>query len=492
MGRPTRLIPPLFIFHYSSFIEVSNHGRALISALNAGDYAAVDQYADLSDLDIKIVNSHIHELFDRAIKGENFKLFMALLKIPKVLISGPEYCALRQATTLGLGEYVRELTRMPTANPNIVGRNGDTALLAAVKGNWTQKKALDLVRAMVILQPLKVNIRDSQGCTALWHALKKAWFEVANVLMDAGGNPNVEDDDGTAPLTLGITATGLPGDLLTRLLTYTGAGIEDEADKASPMQLAADDDDVQPPAIHQRPDPYAQTIIQQVPSQRVPGTQVKIDISPTKDDDDDQNAPLIRKVTTVVQDFATDEPPMKVDAHVPAPKAIEDTADFFAVMEGQAIDDTLEKSHLFEASKDGRYRIHRKAVLEEIEIIVAQLQTTGEALVPADCARRDPASGLNLWQTAAVQGQFMLLLKAMARAKRWPEAADLMTKTEDGRSLVDFLDDHGQLSQVLNDATWAARPKLLAALMASLPERRLRAMSPLVAKTNLLILHGGR
>jgi hypothetical protein len=198
---------------------MSNQGRALISALNAGDFAAVDQYADLSDLDIKIVNSHIHELFERAIKAENFKLFISLLKIPKVLVSGPEYCALRHAASLGLVEYVRELARMPTANANIVGRNGDTALLAALKGGWTQKKALDLVRAIMILQPVKVNIRDGEGRTALWHALKKAWFDVANVLMDGGGNPHVEDEEGTAPLTLGITATGLPGDLLTRLLT---------------------------------------------------------------------------------------------------------------------------------------------------------------------------------------------------------------------------------------------------------------------------------
>jgi hypothetical protein len=160
-------------------------------------------------------------------------------------------------------------------------------------------------------------------------------------------------------------------------------------------------------------------------------------------------------------------------------------------MEGQAIDDTLEKSFLFDASKDGRWRLHRKAVLEQIDYIVSQLATTGEPLAPADCARRDPASGLNLWQTAAIYGQFSLLLKAMARNQRWPEAADLLAKTDDGRSLTDYLDDNAQLNQVLNDGVWATRPKLLATLMSSLPERRLRAMSPLVAKTNLLILNGG-
>ncbi len=478
----------LSIINCQLSIEMSNQGRSLISALNAGDFAAVDQYADLSDLDIKIVNSHIHELFERAIKGENFKLFMALLKIPKVLVSGPEYCALRHAATLGHVEYVRELTRTPSANANITGRNGDTALLAAVKGSWTQKKALDLVRAIMILHPLKANIRDSDGRTALWHALKKAWFEVANVLMDAGSNPQLEDEEGTAPLSMGFTA---PGDLLTRLLSYTGPTVEEEADQASPFTAATDDDDAQL-TPQMRPNPYNQTSLPTT-NGNPPTRQVQVDVDQKKvADDEDHNPPLIRKVSTVVQDFTTDEPPMQVDAAVPAPKAAEDKADFFSVMEGQAIDDTLEKSYLFNSSKDGRYRIHRKAVLEEINIIMGQLQTTGEALLPADCARRDPASGLNLWQTAAVQGQFLLLLKAMAREKRWPEAADLMTKTEDGRSLVDFLDDNAQLSQVLNDAVWSARPKLLAALMASLPERRLRSMSPLVAKTNLLILNGGK
>ena len=86
----------------------------------------------------------------------------------------------------------------------------------------------------------------------------------------------------------------------------------------------------------------------------------------------------------------------------------------------------------------------------------------------------------------------MDLLKAMARSKRWPEAVDLMGKTEDGRSLTDFLDENAQLSAVLNDGAWAGRPKLLAALIAGLPERRIRSLAPLVAKTNLLILNGGK
>lgn len=464
---------------------MANEGRALITALNAGDYAAVDQYAGLSDHDIKIVNSHVHELFERAIKAENFKLFMALLKIPKVLVSGPDYCALRHAAGLGLGEYVRELARMPTANPNVVGKNGDTALLAAVKGGWTQKKGLDLVRAITILQPIKINIRDIEGRTALWYAMKKAWFDVATVLMDAGGNPKVEDEEGTSPLSLSLMASGLPTDLFTRMLGFTGDAVEEDADSAAPLHRPDDDDD----SSFQRPDPFGQSVLQH-PAKRTPSVTVQ---PKAIDDDDDQDddavaPPVIKQVNTVVQDFGSDD---QVPVQQSRP-TVEDREDFFQVMDGQHIDDSLEKSFLFSPSSDGRYRMHRKAVLEVFGQVMTQLQMTGEAITAADCARKDPASGMNLWQSAAVQGQFLDLLNAMVRGKRWPEAADLTARTADGRSLADLLDENAQLSQVLNDAVWAERPKHLAALLAVLPERRLRGMAPLVAKTNLLILHGGR
>lgn len=129
---------------------------------------------------------------------------------------------------------------------------------------------------------------------------------------------------------------------------------------------------------------------------------------------------------------------MQVQHNGPVAKAVEDTVDLFGVMEGQAIDDTLEKDFLFSPSKNQSWRIHRKAVLESIEDIASQLNMTGEALTPADCVRKDPATGLNLWQSAAVHGQFLTLLKTMSRNKRWPEAAELMTRTRDSRSLTDF------------------------------------------------------
>jgi hypothetical protein len=461
---------------------MSNQGRALLSSLNAGDFAAVDQYSDLSDLDIKIVNSHVHELFERSIRMENFKLFRALLKIPKILVSGPEYCALRHAASVGLVEYVSELVRIPSVNPNLQGKNGETALLVALKGKWTQKKALDLVRAILLTGPVKTNIKDEVGRTALFHAMAKGWYEVADALLAAGAHPKTEDEEGQTPLFLALTGNGVPGDLFQKMLSFTDDAPEEEAEEMPLHSSAFDDDATSTP----QPDPFALPRNPQHPHNRTPGTSVSAPIP-----DDDDAPPIIKKVETVVQDFVVDEPPLSISPKNIAPD-LEDNDDFFAVMEGQAIDDTLEKSFLFSPSKNQRLRIHRKAVLENIVEIATQLSMTGEAIVPSDCAKKDPATGLNLWQTAAVQGQFLHLLKAMARFKRWPEAADLMGKTVDGRSLVDYLEENAQLSAVVNDTVWMERPKLLAALMASLPERRLRSLAPLVAKTNLLILNGGR
>lgn len=465
---------------------MANEGRALLTALNAGDFAAVDQYTGLSDLDIKIVNAHVHDLFERALKTENFKLFRALLKIPNVLVSGAEYCALRHAAILGLVEYVSELVRIPSVNGNLQAKSGDTALLMAVKGNWSQKKALDLVRAILLIPRLRVNIRDNQGRTALYHATSKGWFDIVAALMDAGGNPKVEDEDETSALTLTLQQFAkVPADLFQRMINFEGDGADDQPEETSPpLQSKFDDEDDTP-----QPDPFSKPIIHH-PNHKAPGIQVKS--IPPQDDEDATLPPVIHQTSTVVQDFATDEPPLHVHPQASVAKTPADTADLFSILEGGAIDDTLEKSFLFSPSKNHSWRIHRKAVLENIGDIVGQLNMTGEALTVADCARRDPATGLNLWQSAAVHGLFLHLLKAMTRNKRWPEAADLMARTEDGRNLTDFLDDHAQLSAVLNDAVWGERPKLLAALLATLPERRLRSLAPLVAKTNLLILHGGR
>ena len=458
---------------------MSNQGRALISALNSGDYQSVDQYSDLSDLDIKIVNSHVHELFERAIRTENFKLFRAILKIPHVLVSGPEYCALRHATTAGLVEYVSELSRVKSVNANLQDKNGNTALMAAVTGKWTQKKALDLVRAIVYTGKIKTNIKDDDGRTALHYAMTKGWFDVANVLVDAGAHPKVEDSDGQTPLFYALTGQNVPADLFQKMLSYDGEAPEEEAEKADFTPL---DDDAQAlPAQN----PFGQSGFQST-RHSTPGVQVTQNFPP------DDPTPPIQKTQVVVDDFVKDEPPLQIDPTAVARNTPEDTESFQIVMEGQQIDDTLEKSFLFSPSSDRRYRLHRKAVTEQIGAILGQLTMTGESMIAADCARLDPTTGLNLWQAAALNGHFLDLLKAMARSKQFPSVADLTSRTEDGRRLADFLEESAQLSQVLNDSVWASQPVLLAHLLASLPERRIRSLSSLVARTNLLILEGGR
>jgi hypothetical protein len=386
------------------------------------------------------------------------------------MVSGSEYCALRHAAALGLVEYVSELARIPTVNGNLRGGNGETALIAATKGGWSQKKALDLVRAILLIPRLRLNIRDHQGRTALFHAMGKGWYDVVNLLMDAGANPKVEDEDETSAVTLaGQQIRNIPSDLFQRVLLFAGETIEDHPEVASP------EDGYSPPS-----DPLAE------PAIRTPGIRVK---TPP---DDSSPSPIVHQAKAVVQDFAMSGPPMQVQPGAPLPKSPEDKDDLSDVMEGQAIDESLEKDFLFSPGKGQRWRLHRKAVLAEIESILKQLMTTGDALTPADCARKDPSSGLNLWQCAAVHGMFLELLKAMARSNRWPETADLMVKTEDGRSLTDFLEESAQLSAILNDGVWTARPKLLASLLASLPEWKIRSYASLVAKTNLLILNAGR
>ena len=455
---------------------MSNQGRALISALNSGDYQSVDQYADLSDLDIKIVNSHVHELFERAIRTENFKLFRALLKIPHVLVSGSEYCALRHAAAAGLVEYVSELSRIKSVNGNFQGKDGNTALMAAISGRWTQKKAVDLVRSILLTGKIKTNIKDAEGRTALLLAMARAWFEVADLLVDAGAHPQVEDAAGQTPLFLALTGSNVPPDLFQKMLGFTGDAPEEEAEIPAAKDDNFDHSDAQvmPPQSNFGFSSNAASV------PKSPGSQV---ISNFPDE-----PPIVKQVQTVVEDFAKDEPPLQVDPNVKHAARPEDKENFQTVMEGQQIDDTLEKSYLFSPSSDRRYRMHREAVTAEINAIFSQLAMTGESMLKTDCARKDPATGLNLWQATAINGHFLDLLKAMARNKQYPDVNDLMARTEDGRRLVDFLEESAQLSAVLNDSVWNTQPKLLASLISSLPERRIRSLSALVSKTILLIL----
>jgi hypothetical protein len=198
---------------------------------------------------------------------------------------------------------------------------------------------------------------------------------------------------------------------------------------------------------------------------------------------------VIKQVQSFVQDFVKDEPPIQAEPPKAKVAIPEDDEDLNRVLEGQQIDDSLEKQFLLSASSNGRMRLHRKAVLQNFEAIAAQLKMTGESFGQADCLRVDASTGLNLWHAAAMQGHFLEVLKGILNSRSHLEAAELTSPTEDGRKLVEFLEESAQLSKVLNDSVWNSRPHLLAAILSTLPERRLQGLASLVSRTNLLILN---
>lgn len=216
---------------------MSQNGRALISALNNGDYDALDRIS-LSEGDIRIVNQRVHELFERAIGGENLPLFEALLQIPQVKISGKEYCALRHAAQLGLAEYLQRLEGHRGVKPSLKDKSGFSALHLAMVGRWPEGRALPLVRILLGFSGLKVNGRNLEKKTALHYAMDKEWYEIAELLMDAGANPNIEDAEGKSATNIGLMAT-LPDSLFGKMLSFTGS--PDDFDDEE------EDEDAEPP-----------------------------------------------------------------------------------------------------------------------------------------------------------------------------------------------------------------------------------------------------
>ncbi len=213
---------------------MSQNGRALISALNNGDYDALDRIS-LSETDIAIVNQRVHELFERAIGGENLPLFEALLQIPQVKVSGKDYCALRHAAQLGLAEYLQRLEGHRGVKPSLKDKSGFTALHLALIGRWPEGKGAPLVRILLGFPGIKVNARNLEKKTALHYAMDKEWYEVAELLMDAGANPNIEDAEGKTPTNVGLMAA-LPDSLFGKMLSFTGSG--DDFDDEEPDENA--------------------------------------------------------------------------------------------------------------------------------------------------------------------------------------------------------------------------------------------------------------
>ncbi|MEM7040139.1 MAG: ankyrin repeat domain-containing protein, partial [Bacteroidota bacterium] len=431
---------------------------------------------------IKIVNHHVHELFERAIRMENFKLFLALLRIPHVNVSTPQYCALRHAVYQGLVEYVSEVVRVPSADPNLKDRQGHTALMYAIKGQWSQKKALDMVRAILLTGKVNPNLRNPDKETALHFALRREWYDVGEALADAGSHPRIEDNNGDSPLSIATKALNCPHDLFSKMILFTG--------EIPPEEEEAPEDDA--------PDPDTTTDDQNddAPAANTtasPGVSVSSAAPPPPKDD---AQPTIRKVDTTVVDtvsnsngHAQPEPEPVVAA---APEVHED-GNFPSIMGDQAVDETMEKAYLFQPAQDGdpRYRMHRKPVLEALDQLNEILDLTDNGINAEDARRVDPATGMTLWHAAAQHGLFREFLEKMADRGEWPDPGDLMARTESGKTVCILLDESSSLNATLNAALWQKHPRLLATLLSTLGEGRRRAFAGLITRANLMILHGG-
>lgn len=585
---------------------MSQNGRALISALNNGDYDALDRIS-LSETDIAIVNQRVHELFERAIGGENLPLFEALLQIPQVKISGKDYCALRHAAQLGLAEYLQRLEGHRGVRPALKDKSGFTALHLAMVGRWPEGKGAPLIRILLGFPGIKVNARNLEKKTALHYAMDKEWYEVAELLMDAGANPNMEDAEGKSPTNVGLMAT-LPDSLFGKMLSYTGSGddFDDEEDdeNADPplpdgtmspeevykqMNSHKPEDMQTPDPLVDLTDPDRRVKFPSDPSAPAPGSNDPVYRSPQTDapirpmsrnpNPDHHRAvdPLTTQIPSVnhntpapikasprdpdssTQDPNTQVPPVYaqpdrhgsgtgtgqndrnstadpndwsnasgqddrsnqggqkdrnsadqndwsnpnnqntrtgyVKPHTPISHSTqEDTDDFHSIMGAENVEDLaadLNRAFLLSRSEfDARFKLHRTAVIDRLEEINAVLKGKGQALTAEDFRTKDPTTGFNLWHVAAATSKFEIALEVLASNGEWPLPEDLGERTEVGKSIPDVLDDMNRLSGVLHSDVWAQKPKLLAALLAQLPQHRQQQFTRLITRTNLQILHG--
>lgn len=499
---------------------MSQNGRSLISALNSGDYDAVDRI-DLAEVDVKIVNHHVHELFERAIGGENMPMFEALLRIPRVQISSASYCALRHTAQLGLVEFMARLDGHSGVQPNLRDKLGFTALHHALTGRWSEDKSLAMVEILAKFSGIRINIKDSESRTALHHSLGKGWFKLAEFLVNNGGNPQLEDNKGQTPLSIGMM-DDLPDSLFTAMLSFEGSAEDD------PEDLPPDPDQNQPAvsdgtdnqedvynqmnshkswdiqAANQQAKP-PQSSPYSINSQR-PDPTPQLDNSPRAIDPIAMQQPSIRHTDVQVSEPERKPKPQveeesdwekpeveKIPENTGPPVLIQDDGDFFSIMGVEDMDSLapeLTREYLLSPSpSDPRLRLHRQPVIEKLEELNDLLKRKGQALQAADFRRTDAITGFNLWHVAAATSQFELALVVLASNGEWPSPEDLAERTEAGKSIPDILEDSNCLSAALHANIWNSHPRLLAALLAQLPESRRQRFGRLISRTNLVILH---
>lgn len=451
-------------------------------------------------MDIKMVNHYGHELFAKAIDNQDKALLDALMRIPGIIVSSGGYCALRHAVKKGLPEFVGLLSGAAGIRPNLPEASGDTALILAITGKWSEKKGLEMVKELLELPGIKVNFRGDNKQTALHHAITKRWYRVAKMLMDAGANPKIYDAAGNSPLSSAMMATDLPAELFTGMLSYQPPAPVEEIIEAMEAELEAEqnqsdsDDDF-------GDDSATGNDSQQDDAQQTPGVQIQQNPTPQMQTppvkqagprnmppkQQDHNIPV-----TEGPDFVPEDLGLTPTPQVQVSRAVYDEETFLRELGAAdmvALEKEISKSMLMSAPGGAnRILLHRPEVISGIREVVRILQLKGEAISTNDAGEKDPMSGDNLWHAAAKNDCMEEVLEELTTFGTWPRQEDLITPDLNGKSVVQLLEETGRLTAVLNSPGWKDHPELLVAVLASLPKGRRQALRGLVSRAHVMML----
>lgn len=477
---------------------MSTIGRNIVTELKNGNYAIVDQHPDLQEMDIKMVNHYAHELFAKAIDGNDRHLLEALLRIPGIAVSSGAYCALRHAVKKGISEILPQLIAAPHVKPNLPEPSGDTAIILAVTGKWAEKKGLEMIQQLVRMRGIKVDFRGDNKQTALMHAITKRWYKVAQLLMEQGANPKVYDASGSSPLSVAMMATDLPSDLFMSMLTYQ----EEMPVEEVIAQLEAEEPDT---SLQPYDDPYDILVQTQQMQQQGGGSQHDDDDQDDTDDDD----PTPTYQTQAQKNHHLDDEPaytpavkqagpqMDTHAAIASPpsqleKVAYDEGSFLSTL-GEADMTALERvvTRAFLMRSPGnadKWLLHKPEVLAGMEEICRILELRGDTITSQHAAEKDPMTGDNLWMAAARNGLFAEVLLALSNSGCLPRVDDLLAQDLNGKSALTLIEQHGELNEVLHSAAWAKEPGRLAKLLAVFPKNKRQAYKRLVTRTHIMML----
>ena len=86
-------------------------------------------------------------------------------------------------------------------NPNIADNGGETWIHHAVRGDCSKE-----VLQTITTHGVDVNAANKNNITALMIACRKGNTDAIDVLLNAGGNPNIADDDGGSCIQYAVDA----------------------------------------------------------------------------------------------------------------------------------------------------------------------------------------------------------------------------------------------------------------------------------------------